>query len=247
MHAPAPTIMSTSPVPIPAKSPDEVMLQDSYPPVPWGSRPEQTPEQRARTEELKAKMTSGKVTYESLPLTGRLELIMGCMFAGKSTELMRRARRLQAVGAKVLLVKHALDIRFSNQSRVQTHSGEEMECLVVRHLGEVPTDQAQVFAVDETHFFSADDVCVFYENVVRTQGRTLILAGLHATSDLQPWPSMVQMVPLADDLVMLYAICAGCRELRAAFSKRLTSSRAVVEVGGADKYQAVCRRCYERK
>ena len=99
--------------------------------------------------------------------------------------------------------------------------------------------------MDETQFFDPTDVMLFYENVVRARRRILILAGLHATHDLKPFLAVTQMLPHAEDMTMLRAICMQCKKDGAAFSKRLGDSHDVVVVGGVEKYWAMCRACYE--
>ena len=190
------------------------------------------------------KMTDSPIYFDTNG-AGRLELIIGCMFSGKSTELIRRARRYQVAGRQVLLVKHASDTRYSGTSTVETHDHEQMPCTTVTHLSEVKFGNIEAFLVDETQFFEPADVKIFYEDVVRARRRILILAGLHATHDLKPFLAITQMLPHAEDVTMLRAICMQCKKEEAAFSKRLGDSQATVEVGGADKYQALCRQCYE--
>ena len=176
--------------------------------------------------------------------TGRLELIMGCMFSGKSTELIRRARRYQVAGRQVLLIKHTSDTRYSGASTVETHDHEKMPCITVTHLGQVKAGDTDVFLIDETQFYDPENIRIFYEDVVRDGGHILILAGLHATHDLKPFSAITQMLPHAEDVMMLRAICMKCKKDGATFSKRLGDSQAIVEVGGADKYSAMCRACY---
>ncbi len=179
---------------------------------------------------------------------GRLELIIGPMFSGKTEELLRRARRYQVAGQTVLLIKHSLDDRYTKKSIVTTHNGQEMPCITVGDLAGISsTYHFDVMLVDEVQFFNPAQVYNLYQWVVTRQKKTLICAGLDATFEMEPFLSVIQLIPRAESVMKLTAVCMECREVEASFSKRLsTENTAEVLVGGTEAYHAVCRACYTK-
>jgi len=180
-------------------------------------------------------------------MAGRLELIIGPMFSGKMEELLRRARRHKIAGQNVLLIKHSSDDRYSVDA-VSTHNGQQMPCITTNNLFAVIDKSVNVILVDETQFFGTEQVYKFYYEMVVCRHCILICAGLDAKFNMDPFPSVLQLIPWAENIVKLTAICMECRTSEASFSKRLESdNNDEVLVGGADDYHAVCRACYESK
>uniref|UniRef100_A0A6C0KCL7 thymidine kinase n=1 Tax=viral metagenome TaxID=1070528 RepID=A0A6C0KCL7_9ZZZZ len=173
----------------------------------------------------------------------RLEIILGCMFSGKSSELIRRVSRYEAIGHKCCVINSALDSRTDG---VATHSGKSREALKVHELGAATSSHvfldAQVVAVDEAQFFGdLVDFCLLCEVL----GKTLIVAGLDGDADRKPFGHILQCIPLCDEVVKLTAMDMVSKDgTPAIFSKRLSSGAAVVDVGGTDKYAAVSRKNY---
>jgi thymidine kinase len=178
---------------------------------------------------------------------GRIEVVCGPMFAGKTEELLRRVRRAEVGGRRVVVINHALDTR-QGTHRVASHAGlgypsvaaatpEELE-------REVP-DGTDLVAIDEAHFFGPDLVPVVARLAER--GMVVIVAGLDVTFEGRPFEPLPSLMALAERVDKLTAICAVCGE-EAVFHVRVSASTAsptdpVAEhVGGLDKYQARCRR-----
>ncbi|XP_055971436.1 thymidine kinase, cytosolic isoform X1 [Sorex fumeus] len=188
------------------------------------------------------------------------------MFSGKSTELMRRVRRFQIAQYKCLVVKYAKDTRYS--THFSTHDRNTMEALPACQLRDVTQDamSVAVIGIDEGQFFP--DIVDFSETMANA-GKTVIVAALDGTFQRKAFGNILNLVPLAESVVKLTAVCMQCfRE--AAYTKRLGVEKEVgaahpgagrgrrppldpaslpqVEViGGADKYHSVCRPCYFKK
>ncbi|NCD20208.1 MAG: thymidine kinase [Actinobacteria bacterium] len=183
---------------------------------------------------------------------GRLEVVCGPMFAGKSEELLRRVRRAQLAGLEVEVVTHALDERHG-AGRVASHSGlsvpshpvSDVPALVElargRHL--------DLLAIDEAQFFGPDLVGAAGD--LAATGITVVVAGLCVTFDGRPFEPLPSLMALAEDVVKLTAVCAVCGA-DAAFHQRVraddvgdASVPTAAHVGGIESYQARCRRHFE--
>ncbi|XP_028647657.1 thymidine kinase, cytosolic [Erpetoichthys calabaricus] len=176
-----------------------------------------------------------------LKIRGQIQVIFGPMFSGKSTELMRRVRRFQIAQYKCLVIKYSKDVRYS-AGGVATHDRHIMEAVPASHLKDVYelALSSSVIGIDEGQFFS--DVVEFCEEMANL-GKIIIVAALDGTFQRKPFGNILNLVPLAESVVKLNAVCMECYR-EAAYTKRLGSEKEVEVIGGADKYHAVCRVCY---
>ncbi|XP_065549694.1 thymidine kinase, cytosolic [Lathamus discolor] len=172
---------------------------------------------------------------------GQIQVIFGPMFSGKSTELMRRVRRFQLAQYRCLLVKYAKDTRYGS-SGVSTHDKSTMEAVPACLLKDVYQEalSSAVIGIDEGQFFP--DIVEFCEMMANT-GKTVIVAALDGTFQRKAFGGILNLVPLAESVVKLNAVCMECYR-EASYTKRLGAEREVEVIGGADKYHSVCRACY---
>lgn len=168
-----------------------------------------------------------------------LVLILGCMFSGKTTELLRRVDKLVAIGKKVLIIHSKLDTRVEGDA-VQTHNGTKKIAATFYSLKEIPYKDYDAIAIDEGQFF--DDIL----DIIPQLDKTLVLiAGLNGSFNKKNIGHLHKLIPHADDIIFKKAYCASCKDITpAVFSKRLSDSTKEIEVGAADKYMAVCRKCF---
>ncbi|XP_068606871.1 thymidine kinase, cytosolic [Brachionichthys hirsutus] len=172
---------------------------------------------------------------------GQIQVIFGPMFSGKSTELMRRVRRFQVAQYDCLVIKYAKDTRYSDTG-MATHDQSIMEALPANRLADLRplALQACVIGIDEAQFFpGAVEFCEEMANL----GKTVIVAALDGTFQRKPFGNILNLVPLAESVVKLHAVCMQCYK-EAAYTKRIGTEQEVEVIGGADKYQAVCRKCF---
>ncbi|KAL0483902.1 thymidine kinase [Acrasis kona] len=177
----------------------------------------------------------------STTYNGNIQLIMGPMFAGKSTELLRRVKRYQIAKKKCLLIKYVRDDRFSKDS-IATHDNQKVVAIptdILSKIGSTIYDY-DVIAVDEGQFFP--DLVEFCEKAANL-GKIVIVSALDGTFQRKPFPVVIDLIPLCESVVKLNAVCMICQH-DAAFSKRITNDTATEVIGGSDMYVAVCRRCY---
>uniref|UniRef100_A0AAR2JCW4 Thymidine kinase n=2 Tax=Pygocentrus nattereri TaxID=42514 RepID=A0AAR2JCW4_PYGNA len=172
---------------------------------------------------------------------GQIQVIFGPMFSGKSTELMRRVRRFQIAQYSCLVIKYAKDVRYSHEG-MATHDKSTMEAVPANCLREVQglALEATVIGIDEGQFFP--DTVEFCEEMAN-RGKTVIVAALDGTFQRKPFGNILSLVPLAESVVKLNAVCMECFK-EASYTKRLGAEKEVEVIGGADKYHAVCRGCY---
>jgi thymidine kinase len=169
-----------------------------------------------------------------------LEIIMGGMFSGKSTELIRRVRRHVVIGDRVLIVNSDRDTR-SDKSVVRTHDAEVAACEKVARLSDLEYEMYDVVAVDEAQFFTG--LRDFVEHALGL-GKRVILAGLDGDFQQRPFGEIFSVLPMADSVLKLCALCMGCRDgTPGPFTKRCVESTAQELVGGSESYKAVCRKC----
>ena len=167
-------------------------------------------------------------------------MIIGCMFSGKSSELMRRAKRHMAIGRNVLIVNHVFDNRCAD-NEVKAHSGENMQAIKINRIADMKnTDEYDVIAIDEGQFFQ--DLPSVMKLI--QQKKRVIVAGLSSDFMRRPFDNISAMIAHADDVVFMKALCIHCGA-DAVFSKRTSNESSAICVGGASKYDAVCRTHYE--
>jgi thymidine kinase len=171
---------------------------------------------------------------------GRLEVIIGGMFSGKSEELIRRLRRARIAGLGVRLFKPAVDTRSEG---VSTHAGSEESATPIKSAEDlldpsVLPPGVRVIGVDEVQFLEGDVTGVL--NGLASQGVRVIAAGLDLDYRGDPFGSMPELACLAEELQKLRAVCVVCGA-DACRTFRTLNSEALVEIGASESYEARCR------
>lgn len=175
--------------------------------------------------------------------TGNIQLILGPMFAGKSSELLRRVSRYQIAKKKCIVIKYIKDTRYDAEC-VATHDRQSFPAIPTDELSKVIeiVKDCEVIGVDEGQFFP--DIIPFCEDLANA-GKIVIVSALDGDFLRKPFGSVCDLIPLAEHIVKLKAVCMICQR-DAAFSKRITNESQTELIGGSDKYIAVCRRCYRQ-
>jgi thymidine kinase len=178
---------------------------------------------------------------------GRIEVVCGPMFAGKTEELLRRVRRSVIAGRRVVVLNHALDTRHGTD-RLASHAGVSFPALVAATPDDIEPavpDAVSVVAIDEAQFFGPGLVPVAGRLAAR--GIVVIVSGLDVTFDGHPFEPLPSLMALAERVDKLTAICSVCGE-EAVFHVRVGAAPVGAEalvaanVGGTETYQARCRR-----
>lgn len=167
-----------------------------------------------------------------------LTLIIGCMFSGKSTEILRRVHRNIAIGETVTIVNSAKDTRCS-EDVVCTHDQNKIACIKTNDITTILDIESNVIAIDEGQFFTGLRDTI---EKLLAKGKTIIIGGLDGDFMQKPFGEIPNLIPLADDIIKLHAICMVCKDgTPAPFTKRTVSHTDQELVGASDMYMAVCR------
>jgi thymidine kinase len=189
---------------------------------------------------------------------GHLTLIMGCMFAQKTTELLRQIRRFESIGYKVLVVNYAADTRYGRDC-IASHDVDKHPATCISRLSELNEKVAignyDVIIIDEGQFFQ--DLFDEVTRMADTLPLHIIVCGLDGDSERRPFGDMLRLIPHAEKVERLTAYCAECRDGTVAhFSKRFVGKGTGIAAGGAegqvavgagDMYRPVCRRHFLEK
>ena len=178
--------------------------------------------------------------YEK-PTQGHIEAIAGCMFSGKSEELIRRLRRAVIARQKVQVFKPAADTRAEGVTSRDNRSLDAINVDSSQEMRKLISWGIDVVGVDEAQFF--DDGLPALVNEMADSGMRVIVAGLDLDFRRQPFGPMSTIMAQADYVQKLHAICMRCGQ-PALYSQRIAGGSETVQVGDADSYEARCRRCF---
>jgi thymidine kinase len=181
--------------------------------------------------------------HESPRKTGWIEVIAGCMFSGKTEELIRRIRRAQIARQQVAIFKPKIDTRYSND-HIVSHSELKIPSTVVESPGEIlkAAGDAQVVGIDEAQFFDMSIVDVAEQ--LANEGKRVIIAGLDQDYRGKPFEPIPQLLAVAEYITKTLAICVICGN-PADRTQRTTEANERVLVGAKDSYEARCRMCFK--
>jgi thymidine kinase len=181
--------------------------------------------------------------HDSPRNTGWIEVIVGCMFSGKTEELIRRIRRAQIARQEVAIFKPKIDTRYSTD-HIVSHSDAKLLSSVVESSAEILqlAKDAQVVGIDEGQFFDPGIVDVAEE--LANQGKRVVIAGLDQDYRGKPFEPMPQLLAVAEYITKTLAICVVCGN-PADRTQRTTSASERVLVGAKDAYEARCRKCFK--
>ncbi|KAJ4832257.1 hypothetical protein Tsubulata_048771 [Turnera subulata] len=178
---------------------------------------------------------------------GEVHVIVGPMFAGKTTDLLRRIKFESSCGRNVAMVKSSKDTRYAIDS-VVSHDGLKFPCWALpdltsfhHKLGDDAYQKLDVIGIDEAQFF--DDLYDFCCKAADYDGKTVIVAGLDGDYLRRSFGSVLDVIPLADTVTKLTARCELCGK-RAYFTLRKTADTQTELIGGCDMYMPVCRQHY---
>ena len=188
----------------------------------------------------------------STDIRGRVELICGSMFSGKTEELIRRLRRAVIARQKVQVFKPGIDTRY-HEARVTSHNGLDFEARPVSVAADILSElspETTVVAIDEVQFFDPGivDLCEQLAN----RGLRVICAGLDTDFRGEPFGPMPDLMARAELVDKIHAICVVCgqdanRTQRLIDGEPAAFDDPVVLVGAAEVYEARCRQCHAVK
>lgn len=174
--------------------------------------------------------------------SGWIEVICGCMFSGKTEELIRRLNRALIAKQNVEIFKPAVDKRY-HEEKIVSHNEREIRSTPVDFAGDILllSGNCDVVGIDEAQFF--DPAIIEVCNTLANQGKRVIVAGLDMDYEGKPFGPMPNLLAVAEFVTKVHAICAQTGEL-ASFSFRLNENKAQVLLGEKDSYEARTRRAF---
>lgn len=181
---------------------------------------------------------------------GYVRLILGPMFAGKTTTMEIYVNNHTFAGKKTCIIKHSNDNRYNSDiHHIITHGGIKIKahaCDTLLSLitsGQIKKGTVDVIGIDEGQFF--EDLYLFTMMVVEDFGMTVIIAALDGTFERKPYGEDIsKLIPMADKVKKMTAICMICKSKPAIHSKRCSEETELCVIGGEEKYKAVCRACF---
>jgi len=175
---------------------------------------------------------------------GRIEVICGSMFSGKTEELIRRLKRAKFARQRVEIYKPAIDTRYSEED-VVSHDSNSISSTPIESSSSILlfSSDIDVVGIDEAQFFDEGlvDVC----NKLADSGVRVIIAGLDMDYKGVPFGPMPDLCAIADEVTKVHAICVRCGQL-AYISHRIDKNEKRVLLGEKDEYEPLCRECYRR-
>lgn len=178
-----------------------------------------------------------------------LQILVGPMFAGKSSAILRIVNRYQAIHWPICCITYVGDTRYSAEDVLVNHDEMSVPCIKVKTLSEtINTDEfqkAKLVIVDEAQFFG--DLREFVLYTVDKLGKDLVIVGLDGDADRRPFGQILECMPLADEITKLKAFCQICLDgTEALFTYCKQQKAEQVCVGGAEMYMPLCRKCYNK-
>lgn len=181
---------------------------------------------------------------------GWIEVICGCMFAGKTEELIRRINVLSYARKNILVFKPKIDDRYST-TEIASHAGSKVPCIVISEAKEILNHvnyDTDVVAIDEVQFFDEDvvDICEYLAD----NGLRVMVAGLDKDFRGEPFGVLPDLLTRAEFVTKLTAVCAKCgapatRTQRIINGKPASFNDPIVLVGAKEAYEPRCRHCHE--
>ena len=176
---------------------------------------------------------------------GKIELIVGPMFAGKSGELINRVKRFGFRKVKTLVIKPAIDNRHDGAT-IKSRNGSMVDTVIVNNATEILEKGAlsyPVVAIDEAQFF--DETLIEVVTTLANNDIRVIISALDLDFDGNPFGITPNLLAIAEKVTKLSAVCMKCGN-DASMSYRKTKSKTLVEIGDSE-YEARCRACHNKK
>ncbi len=181
-------------------------------------------------------------------MRGSLETIVGAMFAGKTSELLKRILWAEHQGKKILVIKPITDNRYSKQF-ITTHNSLSHECLSIKNWHEVKLQNSfnkedlDILFIDEIQFLDTKETLKNVEDLLK-KGIEIICAGLDQDSRGKPWETSSMLLGLADKITKIYGFCNVCG-LEATKTFRKVEGGERTQVGASDIYEPRCIKHWE--
>lgn len=183
-------------------------------------------------------------------ICGRLDIIIGCMFSGKTSELIKRINKAKLIyDEDILVINHISDNRYGIEDGIYSHDrffNSSVKCLNLHEVINTPSfNKAKAIFIDEAQFF--DDLHSFVFHCVERLNKWVTICGLDGDYKREKFGHIIDLIPLADSVSKIKALCLRCKDgTEALFSKKInTIDDYIIDVGEKEKYESVCRYHYK--
>jgi len=185
---------------------------------------------------------------------GYLDLILGPMFSGKSTKLIKYIRDHKTLGINVMVIKPDIDNRYTNESSICTHNNEKENCVMlpIDKLDKIfeikDYENTIVIAIEEGQFFM--NLFEIVKKMVDIDKKIIYITAINGDANRNLFGDIYKLISYCDNIEFMQALCVDCKDgTPGIYSKKITkisttNTNNQTDVGGADKYKAVCRRHY---
>ena len=180
-----------------------------------------------------------------------LQLVLGCMFSGKSSYLLSSIHKYKEINWPVFIITSNLDKRYTEEAKIVNHNQDSCVAdIAVKSLNEVSKNKkfldAKVIIIEEGQFY--EDLVSFVLECVELYEKHVIVAGLDGDASRKPFGHLLELIPYCDNIVKLKAFCKLCNNgTEALFTSKKVSNSSVIDVGGSDKYEPLCRKHFIKK
>lgn len=181
--------------------------------------------------------------------TGYLRLVLGCMFSGKTSEIIKEYNKSRSIDINVLCINYLFDTRYSDDNLLHSHDKFHVECIRVDKLADVSKfadlKNYDEIMINEGQFFS--DLKEYVIDWVDNLNKRVIVVGLDGDYKRNKFGQILDLIPYADDYCKTHGYCTLCRnKTKAIFTWKYSSKNTndQIEIGGTDKYVPLCRKHY---
>lgn len=178
-----------------------------------------------------------------------LNVVLGPMWAGKSSYILSKIRRYKAIGWNTYVITNSLDNRYGHYV-ISTHDNTEFPAVSVRSLLPLRTEEkykeAKLIILEEAQFFQ--DLLSFVLQAVEEDGKHVIVVGLDGDSERRPFGDILKLIPYCDHVEKITSLCSDCADgTPALFSHRNCILDEQIAVGAENMYMPLCRKHYLEK
>lgn len=186
--------------------------------------------------------------------SGRIELIIGCMYSGKTTELLRLIERYRSINKNMMILNYIEDIRYGNDNKVYNHNKMGVEAVHIKDFTEINRsplyksqyEESEIIFINEGQFFQ--NLYEFCVKAADIDNKTVVICGLDGDYLRKPFGDILKLIPYSDKITRLNALCKICNDgTPGIFTCRTIESDEQKLIGGEETYIPVCRKHYLEK
>ena len=175
----------------------------------------------------------------------RIDIIVGPMFAGKSSHLIKQIRLLKVLDKKYIVIKPLIDNRYSS-TNIVSHNMDKEPCLtldIIENIFNHNLDDIHTIFIDEAQFFNNLKNTVL--TLVENRGINVFIVGLDGDFNRNKFGEILDLIPYADTCTKIHSLCKICKDgTPGIFSKRINNCKDQTQIGASDSYISVCRQHY---